>query len=180
LPQRPQCDGLVVSGTHEPAHRTFEPVQPELQLIVPGLQYGRVTGQTLPHAPQLFGSTSRSAQVEPQLTRPDSHEHAPATQGRPPGQTLPHMPQLRLSVSASTHVPPQSMRPPGQAHIPLTQPRPAGQTLPHAPQLRGSVRASVQFTPQKICDGIAQPETHIPSGLHIGVPPAQTFPQRPQ
>ena len=60
-------------------------------------------GQTVPHAPQWFGSDWRSRQVPLQSVVPAPQEttHAPRSQICPMGHTLPQAPQLFRSVRGS-------------------------------------------------------------------------------
>ncbi len=50
----------------------------------------------MPHAPQLFRSVERSAQVPPQRIWPVGQAQTPAVQSCPPVQARPHTPQLAL------------------------------------------------------------------------------------
>jgi hypothetical protein len=82
-------------------------------------------GQTVPQAPQLAGSISRSTHTSLQEACPSGHARSrmkkqfPAAQPRtnpgcPSGQTLPHVPQLFTSVWRSTQIPLHSVVPAGQ------------------------------------------------------------------
>jgi hypothetical protein len=75
-------------------------------------------GQTFPHAPQLFGSVTKS-------------RHAPAQQLSVPPHAMPQSPQLSLSVWVFTHVTSQQLLPAGQ-QVPRQQ-RPLGQHVPVQP-----------------------------------------------
>src|SRR5688572_19565294 len=71
------------------------------------------SGQTLPQAPQLFGSLLRSAHRSTHSTKGSTQprlawakEQVPPSQ-TPSGQTFPHAPQLFASLERSTQTPPQ-------------------------------------------------------------------------
>jgi hypothetical protein len=68
-------------------------------------------GQTVPHAPQLFGSLCVFTHCVPHTVIPAPPQHAPLVQTTPPGQTVAQAPQLFLSVCKLTHVCPHSVRP---------------------------------------------------------------------
>jgi hypothetical protein len=72
----------------------------------PALQFGAVSGQTLPQVPQLLGSESSDTHVPLHDVCPAGHTvHAPSVQyGVAPPQTLPHAPQLLGSESRKVHV----------------------------------------------------------------------------
>src|SRR3954469_22083631 len=143
-------------------------------------------GQTVPQAPQLFGSFCRSTQVPPQSVRPvaqavvvvpppplGSHS-LKLLQYMPSPQAAPHAPQLLLSLVRSTQVPPQSVSPASHAsagafvvvaaHAPCWQVCPSPQATSHGPQNIGSVCRSTQRRP------------HLVSGSQDGsiqTPPSQ-------
>lgn len=72
-----------------------------------------------PQVPQLFTSSPRLTQTEPQRTRPIVHAsatmHAPLKQAWPIAQAMPQPPQLLGSPCVSTQNPPQLVRPVGHA-----------------------------------------------------------------
>jgi hypothetical protein len=84
-------------------------------------------GQTLPQAPQFFGSDVSSTHAAPQRV-PFGHEksHCPLVQvALPPGgavQLAPHPPQFSTSFASSTHLPRQIVCP----SLHATDPPPSG------------------------------------------------------
>lgn len=94
-------------------------MQPEPQ--VPLAQYGVAPEHTVPHAPQLLGSTTRSTHVPPHANVPIGQPHDPPLHTWPGAQRLPHAPQLFTSSLTGMHVPPQSTMPVGQRHTPPPQ-----------------------------------------------------------
>jgi hypothetical protein len=97
LLQAAQCSALVCRSTQDWPHATV-PLGHELA-HVPAAQTLPV-GQTLPHAPQFFGSVLPLTQVLPhfRLSVPQSTSHLPALHTADPtvgiGHALPHAPQF--------------------------------------------------------------------------------------
>ena len=150
----------------------------------------RPSGQTLPQAPQLFGSLERSTQTPPQLVSVSTQAIGGALQippsQTPSGQTVPQAPQLFESLLRSMQKPLHSTRGETQPRLicgqtPLAQ-TPSGQTLPHPPQLFGSLLMSTHPPPPQSTVGRTQP---ISTRIGKQVPPSQTplgqaMPQPPQ
>ena len=136
------------SGRHKP-HRSW--FRSSTQAIGGALQIPpsqTPSGQTLPQAPQLFGSLLRSMQKPLHSTRGETQPRlicgqTPLAQ-TPSGQTLPQPPQLFGSLLMSTHPPPP------QSTVGRTQPistwtgkqvppsqTPLSQAMPHAATVEG-------------------------------------------
>lgn len=73
---------------------------------------------TLPHAPQLLGSTLLSVQAPPHTSCPPGHWHVPPLQVWPVAQAVPQAPQLLASDEVLTHVPLQLFCPVKHAQVP--------------------------------------------------------------
>jgi hypothetical protein len=105
--------------------------------------------QTMPQAPQLFGSILVSAQAAPHFSVPPEQtmSHLPEAQACPDGQAFPQRPQLLLSTAVSTQASPHFSVLPVQttSHLPSEHTCPVVQALPHAPQLALSFDTSRQL-----------------------------------
>jgi hypothetical protein len=97
--------------------------------------------QTVPQAPQLFGSLCVFAQTPPHRVCPAAQgtTQTPAVHVAPGAQATPHAPQLPLSEDSFVQALPQSDCPVGHTHAPDTQDCAAGQTVPQLPQFFESV-----------------------------------------
>jgi hypothetical protein len=111
LPQAPQLLRSCISSIQMPAHKVSCGAQklhlPPWQCVPPP--------HLVPHAPQLFESTVRSAHAaigtavvaaqSATVSEPTGAQaHAPFVQAAPGGQTLPQVPQLYGSAFVFTHV----------------------------------------------------------------------------
>ncbi len=90
--------------------------------------------QTLPHAPQLFGSVPVFAQ-EP-LAQGVHERHIPETHISPAPHPFPQLPQFASSTRTSTHAVPHNWSGDAQPgwHAPLTQLSTGPHATPQAPQ----------------------------------------------
>jgi hypothetical protein len=66
------------------------------------------SAHTVPHAPQLRGSSVRSTQAPAHDVVPARQVQTPPAQVASVPQTFPHAPQLASSESTAIHTPPQS------------------------------------------------------------------------
>jgi hypothetical protein len=110
-PQAPQLFGSVCNDVHAP----LQEVCPPAQLLVPPsaplaaeapppqmpAKHGAEAGHAVPHAPQLFESTSQFTHSGPHCSSDGGHRTPPAVEMHaapahvvPVGQTIPHVPQL--------------------------------------------------------------------------------------
>jgi hypothetical protein len=96
-------------------------------------------GQTLPHVPQLLGSTAVLTQLPPHATSPLPQLHTPLVQFIANPHAFPHDPQLATSVDVLTHVPPHDVSADPQEHAPPVHVEPVPQACPHDPQLAVSL-----------------------------------------
>ena len=131
--------------------------------------------QTLPHAPQLFGSMSVKVHESAHCVWPGKHA---LRQPRPlhtwlEPHCVPQDPQWSGSLR-ETHAPLHSRKPVAQLQKPAVQLAPA-HDVPHAPQFAGSV-CVLMHTP--LHDAYPVGHTHAPP-LH-DLPPVQTLPHAPQ
>jgi hypothetical protein len=90
MPHAPQFRISIEVSVHKVPHV----VCAHVALHVPVEQNCAVTGQMLPHVPQLFGSPWVLRQRFPHAEYGAVQEHRPAWQNMPSTQTLPHDPQL--------------------------------------------------------------------------------------
>jgi hypothetical protein len=143
------CGSLAVS-MHAPKQNDI-PVPHESTLPQWPDTHAVPVPQTTPHAPQLFASACKSAQVDPQTNCPTGHtleRHIPLSQTSPVVQRIPHEPQCIASLCRSTQSVPHRVAPLEQAarHCPPIHVSVSAHACPHAPQFAGS------------CDG----STHAP------------------
>jgi hypothetical protein len=114
VPQEPQLAGSderLAQKALAPLPQSVSAAPQQLPFVhVPGAPLA-LSGQTMPHPPQLFGSEFSSTQALLQSVCPDEQQ-LPLTQtadppSAPGGQTLPHAPQFLGSLCRPTHVVPQ-------------------------------------------------------------------------
>jgi hypothetical protein len=147
----------VSPGPHETWHVPEEQTRP--------------APQTLPHPPQLAGSTCSSTHALPHAVVPPAQTspHVPIEQTCPVAHALPHMPQFAGSLDSLVQLVPQRVVPPAQKspHAPTEQTSPAGHTFPHAPQLSLSVAVLVHAPLQDVVPpvqaGGVVPSTCLPA-----------------
>ncbi len=124
-PQAPQFDGSLPMLSSQPlAGLRSQSAKPALQVKpqVPAAQLAVALargGQTVPHAPQLFGSVLRLVQLPEQLVSPDAQvtTQAPAEHTWPPVHAVVQVPQRRLSTWRSRHTPEQLVCPEGHTRV---------------------------------------------------------------
>jgi len=156
---------------------------------VPWLHSGVEPLQTLPQAPQLFGSPRTFTQLDPHWVRPVAQltvTHAPETQAWPPAQAVPHLPQFAGSYCTFEHTAveplPHRVSPVEQdvEHTPALHTWPAEHFVPQAPQFCGSVWKFVQIAvapaPQAL--GALDEQAHLLAEQDCSA--GHTVPQAPQ
>jgi hypothetical protein len=135
------------------------------------------TSQTVPQAPQLSESVSRSTQLSPHDWNPVSqailqadalHEDLPCSGV---GHAVPQLPQCAAELVVSTHAALQFVSFPAHMseHWLLEQTWPAGQAVPHAPQCDGSLEVSTH-APLQLVNGVSQ-VTPQALATQVSVPP---------
>jgi hypothetical protein len=140
--------------------------------------------QTVPQAPQFFGSVSLFVQSAPQSSGLGArHWHVPAAQLAPGLHATPHpatpAPQFRGSVCVFVHTVVQSSGLGARhRHVPPPQLSPRRvHTCPHVPQFCGSLCASVQNVVQSVGFGARHWHTPLPQ---LSPGRAQAFVHEPQ
>jgi hypothetical protein len=173
LSHAPQWAALVATSTHEPSHN-----EPWPQAHAPFVQTAPGT-QTVPQAPQFWGSVVRSVQAAPHVVNPEAQlvAHRPPAQTCPGAQGAPQAPQLAASLPMFTHRPLQSVVPTGQTQAPDEHCFAPLQDAPHAPQFCESLERSTQ-APVHTLSGAGQAALHEPA-WHT-VPELQTVEHPPQ
>jgi hypothetical protein len=144
--------------------------------------------QTLPQAPQFWGSAVVSRQTPPQEVFPASQVHPPAPHAPEAPHEVKQLPQCSGSDERSTQGPapgppstpaaPQSVNPTGQRHFPPLQAKPPLHDAPQPPQFKGSVDRSMQLCPH-VENGLLHVATQVPFWQN-GEEPVHAFPQVPQ
>lgn len=112
FPQNPQLNGSVVTFAQLCPH-CIRPVAQVFEHMP--CEHKSPPVQTVPHAPQLFGSLIVLAHAMPHAESGAVHEHCPFVQLCPEPQALLQVPQWRRSVAVVTHCPTQLVCP--SAHI---------------------------------------------------------------
>jgi hypothetical protein len=106
----PQEQGLLLGGRHAP-------LQSDVPLGHAQVPFTHVVpdGQTVAHAPQLFGSLDNVTQAPPQAVWPVGHTEVqmPLPHTSPDGQAVPHAPQFDGSLVTFTHAPEHIVVPAG-------------------------------------------------------------------
>jgi len=155
------------------------PVQTGTQL--PRWQSGALAGQTLPQAPQLFGSLRSWTHWPLQKLDPNGQAHAPDWQNWPAPQLRPQVPQFAGSLEVSVHAPAQTESPAAQAHWLFWHCSLGPQASPQAPQFAASLEVSTQAPPQSRWPVGQPPASGTWQAPLRQVPPLkQMFPQVPQ
>jgi hypothetical protein len=127
--------------------------------------------QTAPHAPQLFGSEARFAQLAGHAVRPSVQLHAPLVQLWVPAQALLHMPQWRGSLATVVHPLLQTSCP--TAHcappaVPLAPPIPAP-AMPPVPPPSSSSSELVPSPPVPWAEQLAPITKSVPKTVSPSV-----------
>jgi hypothetical protein len=143
VPQAPQLRLSLFESTHELLQFVRPVAHPAAHL--PRLQAACVLMQSVPHAPQFFGSDPRSTQTPPHFAVPVGQPHVPGPHCSVGAHVVPHAPQFEVSLPVSTHAWPHFMRPVAQVvvHWLKLQTSFAPHAGPQAPQFFGSERVSV-------------------------------------
>jgi len=185
----PQWSGSLVSSTQTPPQ--FVAVG-EMHSQIALLQV-KPAPQTLPHAPQLLGSSRRRTHWPPQSTLPfevppslpvplqPPAVHAPARQTSPFAHFVLQPPQFKRSTVTSTHTLLQESSPAGHPHLPEMHCAPFWQTLPHAPQFWLSLFSSTHELLQSVrpVTAVLHPAAHLPMA-QTAIVLTQFVPQAPQ
>lgn len=113
----------------------------QLATHAPDWHIGVAAGQTLPHAPQLFGSAPSSTHAPLHVVASSAQPHCPFTHASFAGHAAPHAPQLLASLERSTHAALHDVSPTAHDvwHCPFEHTSPAPHACPHDPQFAESV-----------------------------------------
>jgi hypothetical protein len=144
VPQIPQFSWSDFTSTHDPEHATSGLAQPVAH--APFEHTDVAPEQTVPHAPQFFGSLPVFTHTPPQRVSPAGHVHLLSPHCSVAPHAVVHAPQCAASLVMSTHDCPHWVSPALQevSQPPRLQTAPAAQVTPQPPQFCGSVRVLTQ------------------------------------